>query len=144
VVLSSRGGDEFKEKVFISATLSLIIMALKRGFYRHFKGGVYEFLGAGIFSTRDVTDKHIGKGFHSKDLSRVDVFRSNGGLVLDGSGSSGGDGEFVVYQAQYDTEKFGNMPIWVRPIEEFTGTKTIDGKEVPRFEYLGEEKPEEV
>ena len=46
--------------------------------------------------------------------------------------------EVVVYQGLYDSEEFGAKPIWVRPKKEFLETVTVDGKEIPRFEYLGE------
>jgi len=46
--------------------------------------------------------------------------------------------EFVVYRALYNSEKFGNNAIWVRPKAKFTETIIIDGKETPRFKYVGE------
>jgi hypothetical protein len=45
--------------------------------------------------------------------------------------------EFVVYKALYDSEKFGNNALWVRPKKMFTENVTVDGKEVPRFKYVG-------
>lgn len=41
--------------------------------------------------------------------------------------------ELVVYQALY-----GNHDLWVRPLKMFTEEVEIDGKKVPRFEYIGE------
>lgn len=38
------------------------------------------------------------------------------------------ESDVVVYKALYDTEH-----IWVRPLNEFIGSVSIDGKEVPRF-----------
>ena len=46
--------------------------------------------------------------------------------------------EVVVYQGLYDSEEFGANPIWVRPEKEFLETVVVDGKAIPRFEYLGE------
>lgn len=46
--------------------------------------------------------------------------------------------EFVVYMALYDSEKFGNNSIWIRPKEMFMENVTVDGKEVPRFEFVRE------
>ncbi len=47
--------------------------------------------------------------------------------------------DMVVYQALY-----GEMGIWVRPAAMFGETVTREGKTFPRFEYLGEEKPENI
>ena len=44
--------------------------------------------------------------------------------------------ELVVYQALYDSEEFGNNSLWVRPLEMFKENITLDGKEVPRFEFV--------
>lgn len=40
----------------------------------------------------------------------------------------------VVYIPQY-----GEQKMWVRPLENFLSEKTIEGRAVTRFEYLGEE-----
>lgn len=42
----------------------------------------------------------------------------------------------VVYKALYDSDEFGKNAMWVRPLALFTETITVDGKEVPRFEYI--------
>ena len=42
--------------------------------------------------------------------------------------------KMVVYIPQY-----GEQKIWVRPLSNFLSPKIIDGKEVVRFEYIGEE-----
>ncbi len=39
--------------------------------------------------------------------------------------------KMVVYKALY-----GDGEIWVRPINMWTETVVVDGKEVPRFEYI--------
>ncbi len=39
--------------------------------------------------------------------------------------------ELVVYQSLY-----GGMEIWVRPLDMFTETVTVDGAEQPRFKYI--------
>lgn len=67
--------------------------SIKKGTYRHFKGGLYEVLYIG-------TD--------SETLNKVVIYRA----LTDGS-------------------------VWVRPLEMFAGV-VGDGKQVPRFEYLGE------
>ena len=44
--------------------------------------------------------------------------------------------EMVVYKALYESE-FGKDTLWVRPKVMFLETVTVDGKEVPRFTFLG-------
>lgn len=41
--------------------------------------------------------------------------------------------ELVIYKALY-----GDGKIWARPVTMWEETVTKDGKEVPRFEYIGE------
>ena len=41
--------------------------------------------------------------------------------------------EVVVYRKLYD-----DYSMWVRPFSMFTENVEVDGKKVPRFEYLGE------
>lgn len=40
---------------------------------------------------------------------------------------------YVVYQGLYNDQVYGNLPIWIRPIEMFFETVNFDGKEVARF-----------
>ena len=40
---------------------------------------------------------------------------------------------YVVYQGLYNSEAFGNFPIWVRPLKVFLETVEIDGEEMARF-----------
>ena len=44
--------------------------------------------------------------------------------------------EVVVYQAQYDSAEFGSNQIWVRSVDDFCGTKEIDGEIVERFKLI--------
>ena len=46
--------------------------------------------------------------------------------------------EMVVYRALYDSPDFGKNAIWVRPIKMFLESVIVDGKALPRFEYVGE------
>lgn len=46
--------------------------------------------------------------------------------------------EFVVYQALYDSEEFGNNALWVRPKSMFLETVNHEGREVERFKFVGE------
>ncbi len=39
----------------------------------------------------------------------------------------------VVYRCLY-----GDFSLWVRPLVMFTERVTVDGKEVPRFEFVGD------
>ena len=43
--------------------------------------------------------------------------------------------DLVVYEALYENK---TSKLWVRPLKMFTETVIIDGKEMPRFEYVGE------
>jgi len=45
--------------------------------------------------------------------------------------------EYVVYRGLYNSEEFGNNPLWVRPKKVFEEMVVIDGKEVPRFRFVG-------
>ena len=40
--------------------------------------------------------------------------------------------EFVVYRALY-----GERGLWVRPLAMFEESVLVDGKQVPRFQYVG-------
>jgi len=44
--------------------------------------------------------------------------------------------DYVVYQALYDSEQFGNKAIWVRPAALFTETVSFEGTIVPRFTFV--------
>lgn len=45
--------------------------------------------------------------------------------------------EFVVYRALYPSEKFGDNALWIRPKGMFIEKVMHEGKEVPRFRYVG-------
>jgi len=45
--------------------------------------------------------------------------------------------ELVVYRALYNSEKFGNHSLWVRPKDMFLEKVYLEEGEVPRFKYLG-------
>ena len=42
--------------------------------------------------------------------------------------------EYVVYR--HDSAEFGKNAIWVRPKKMFLETVKVEGKEVPRFEFI--------
>lgn len=45
--------------------------------------------------------------------------------------------ELVVYKALYDVNENGEHSLWVRPLQMFTENVVVDGKSVPRFEWMG-------
>lgn len=45
--------------------------------------------------------------------------------------------ELVVYRALYNSKEFGNNALWIRPKKIFLKNVSVDGKEVPRFKYVG-------
>lgn len=45
--------------------------------------------------------------------------------------------ELVVYRALYDSPDFGKNAMWARPKKMFLETVKVDGKDVPRFEFVG-------
>ncbi len=47
--------------------------------------------------------------------------------------------EMVVYIARYDCEIYGLNKLWVRPVNIFFQIIEENGKNVPRFEYVGNE-----
>lgn len=46
--------------------------------------------------------------------------------------------KMVVYQGLYNSDEFGDKPIWVRPVSEFVESVEVDGQQIQRFTYLGE------
>ena len=71
----------------------------------------------------------LGKYEHSKSGRKYEVI----GLARHSETLE----ELVVYKALYKSEEFGEGALWVRPKDMFFDNVTIDGKEVPRFKYLG-------
>lgn len=43
----------------------------------------------------------------------------------------------VVYECLYENEA---AKIWVRPLDMFTENITLEGKSIPRFKYIGDQK----
>ena len=46
--------------------------------------------------------------------------------------------EYVVYRALYESPDFGKDTLWIRPKVMFLERVKVAGKEVPRFEYVGD------
>jgi len=74
---------------------------IESGYYRHYKGGLYQVL-------------HTARHSESEEW-------------------------LVVYRALY-----GDMGVWVRPLDMFLEKVEVDGKLVDRFAYSGKEEPPEL
>lgn len=48
--------------------------------------------------------------------------------------------EMVVYRGLYNSNKFGNRPLWVRPLKMFSETVIVDGEKVPRFVLISDRR----
>lgn len=44
--------------------------------------------------------------------------------------------KLVIYKGLYNSEKFGNQPLWARPAEEFLETINIYNKQIKRFTLI--------
>ena len=44
--------------------------------------------------------------------------------------------ELVVYRALYHSDEWGDNALWIRPKEMFLEMVEVDGKNVPRFEFV--------
>jgi hypothetical protein len=44
--------------------------------------------------------------------------------------------EYVIYMALYDSKEFGRNAIWARPQKMFFESIDLEGKKVPRFEFI--------
>lgn len=45
--------------------------------------------------------------------------------------------EIVVYRALYDSKEFGKDVLWIRPKKMFEEYVEVNGKKIPRFEFVG-------
>jgi len=45
--------------------------------------------------------------------------------------------ELVIYKELYNSEEFGNNTLWARPKKMFSEMVNIDGKDIPRFKFIG-------
>lgn len=113
-------------------------MELKLGRYEHYKGNYYEALGVGRIGRSIGTDGLFGVANFSEEATKeIYLFRRNGSFILEGDLPSGV--EFCIYKQLYDSpdgkHKIGDL--WIRPLEMFLQTVSVDGKEVQRFKYLG-------
>lgn len=44
--------------------------------------------------------------------------------------------EMVIYQALYDSKKFGKNAIWIRPKKNFLENILVNNQKVPRFVFI--------
>ncbi len=61
-------------------------------------------------------------------------YKGNNYTVIGVARHSETDEELVVYRPDY-----GERGLWVRPKDMFLESVDVDGRDVPRFEFLGEE-----
>lgn len=66
-------------------------------------------------------------------LGKYRHYKGNEYIVLGVAKHSETLEELVVYQAQY-----GEKGLWVRPLSMFLEEVEVNGKKVPRFEYIGD------
>ncbi|MFH1396724.1 MAG: DUF1653 domain-containing protein [archaeon] len=118
-------------------------IVIKLGLYQHFKGGLYDVLGEATPSGKlDMLKSFEDARFSEEPMALVPILQTTDGAyrydprdladVPEGS-------KVVIYRALYDSDEFGPNVLWVRPKKLFIDMKNIDGKEVPRFAYLGED-----
>ncbi len=86
---------------------SIFVISLYRHFMENLKIGKYQHYKGGYYEV-------IGIARHSETLE-----------------------ELVTYRALYDSEEFGKNALWVRPKSMFLENVNIDGKNVPRFKFVG-------
>ena len=87
----------------------------------------------------------LSNGICSKEvkLGRYQHYKGNYYEVLHTGWHSDSLKEYVIYQGLYDSEELGKNPVFVRCAEEFSENVIVEGKEVPRFKFLGDEAIEE-
>ncbi len=44
--------------------------------------------------------------------------------------------DLVIYKALYESKEFGNEALWARPAAMFLEMVKVDGKDIPRFQYI--------
>src|SRR5271157_2197296 len=76
---------------------------------------------------------------NSRDMSNVQIgryrhYKGKEYTVIGVAQHSETEEELVVYRKEY-----GNHGLWVRPKAMFTEMVEVEGKAVPRFEYIGQE-----
>ena len=68
---------------------------------------------------------------------RYKHFKGNEYVVIAVGRDSSSCEDVVVYQGQYESEEFGENPVWVRSLSEFLSKKVLDdGSSVRRFKLV--------
>lgn len=62
-------------------------------------------------------------------------YKGNDYLVIDVARHSETEEEMVVYRQDY-----GERGLWVRPKDMFLETVEVEGREIPRFQFIGSEE----
>lgn len=113
---------------------------VRLGNYQHYKGKHYELMGIGkLIGDKDKEGLNfLEEGFFTEGkLERADIYeKSPSKFLLDFLSTDIKDIEYAVYKQLYKTEKFEKGTIWIRPLEMFLESVTINGKEVPRFKFI--------
>lgn len=86
---------------------------IQTGIYEHYKGKRYEV---------------IGVARHSETLEEVVVYKA----LYEAHGA-----ESRAASAKRDEGEFGKSSLWVRPLKMFAENVKVNGKEVPRFRFVG-------
>lgn len=71
---------------------------------------------------------------HELKPGRYRHYKGRDYLVLDVARHSETEEKFVVYRTDY-----GDRSLWIRPLGMFTEEVTVEGKKIPRFQYVGPE-----
>lgn len=77
---------------------------------------------------------------NSLKIGKYKHYKGNFYLVLGIARHSETLEKLVVYKALYNSDEFGNNALWVRPLSNFVEKIQIDGEEIPRFRFVGENK----
>lgn len=49
------------------------------------------------------------------------------------------DRQYVIYRGLYNSPDFGEGQVWIREINDFCGSKEINGKQIKRFKLIEDE-----
>lgn len=101
---------------------------------RHYKGGMYWFLGVTLPKTtmlmRNVTSTQ--QVFHTEDEKWITLYNTSSGVCF-----TDYDEYFVLYQSHEDEDA---KHLYARPVKMFFEHVEVDGKFVPRFEAIDKDR----
>ncbi len=78
--------------------------------------------------------QHQRKSMHEIKPGRYCHYKGRDYLVLDVARHSETEEMFVVYRPDY-----GDRSLWIRPLAMFIEEVMVEGKKIPRFQYVGPE-----